>query len=259
MGWLVTTPSAKTWPERLRHTLWLCGLLLMVSQPALAFRLVPMREEFDPAGRGANRAFRVENDGNETVAIQISMLKREITLEGQELTTPADEEFIVYPPQFLLEPRQAQTIRVKWIGDANPARELAYRIVAEQLPVNFSKHPTGGAKVNLLVRYVGSIYIVPKTATPEISLESVRMRMNADLSRSLELTFSNTGTKHDVLRNLRLRLQSGGQTVELGPEQLEGVSGENLLSGSRRRFTIPWPVGLPDGRITATFDYHRRP
>ena len=242
-----------------RSSLLLTVLFLLVSIPAaLAFTLVPIRMEFEPAGRGASQSFRLENDSSNTVPVQLSMLTRQMDLDGKETNAPAEDDFLVYPPQVLLKPNQVQTVRVKWLGTPKPEKELAYRILAEQLPVNLEKEKPGESRINVLVRYLGSVYIVPKGAKAEVVLESTAPQTDAAGKRRIELIFHNRGKAHSMLNDLRLKIQAGGKTVELGPEALPNVAGENVLAGQKRRFLLPWPEGLPEGPVQVTFDFTKR-
>jgi fimbrial chaperone protein len=241
-----------------RFYLLLPALLFLALPAAQAFKLVPIRMEFAPAGRGANQAFRLENESSNTVAVQLSMLTRQMDLDGKETNAPAEDDFLVYPPQVLLKPNQVQTLRVKWLGTPKPEKELAYRILAEELPVNREKDTQNGGKINFLIRYLGAVYIVPKGAKADVVLESAMPRTDAAGKRQIELIFNNLGTAHSILSDLRLKIQAGGKTVELGPEALKNVAGENILAGQKRRFSLPWPEGLPDGPLQVTFDYSKR-
>ncbi len=240
-------------------SLLLATLFLLTPSPAAqAFELVPIRMEFEPAGRGANQSFRLENGSSNTVAIQVSMLTRQIDVNGKETNAPAEDDFLVYPPQVLLKPNQVQTLRVKWLGTPKPEKELAYRILAEELPVNREKDTQNGGKIDFLVRYLGAVYIVPKGAKANVVLESAAPQTDAAGKRQIELIFHNRGTAHSILSDLRLKIQAGGKTVELGPEALKNVAGENILAGQKRRFVLPWPEGLPEGPLQVTFDYTKR-
>jgi fimbrial chaperone protein len=242
-----------------RFSLLLTVLFLLAANPAaLAFTLVPITMEFEPAGRGANQSFRLENDSSNSVPVQISMLTRQMDLNGVETNAPAEDDFLVYPPQVLLKPNQVQTVRVKWLGTPKPEKELTYRILAEQLPVELDKEKANVSRINVMVRYLGSVYIVPKGAKADVLLESAVPQTDAAGKRQIELIFHNRGTAHSILRDLRLKIQAGDITVELGPEALPNFAGENMLAGQKRRFTLPWPEGLPDGPLRVTFDFSKR-
>ena len=257
MGWLVMLNLINKKLRLLKLGPLLGCALLAATQPAHAFKLSPIVMDFAPSGREANQSFRVENDSEQRVAIQISMLKRDMELDGKEINSDGDNDFIVHPTQILLEPKSTQTIRIKWIGERNSDKELAYRIVAEQLPVNLTKEKQTGAKIDILVRYLGSVYIVPKGAKSEVVLDSIS-EQQANETNQLIMVLHNRGSTHTVLRDLRFKFQAGGKTIELGPEELKGIAGENILAGKKRQFTLPRPVGLPNGAVKATFEFKRR-
>ena len=117
-----------------------------------------------------------------------------------------------------------------------------------------------GAGIQIVMKYIGNIYIVPKGIQPEVTIESVRVDKTGDVSPKLNLTFRNQGTSHTILRDLTLDMtqeNDAGETVtiRLKPEDLRGVAGENILAGHRRLFQIPLPPGLQDGDIEVSFSF----
>ncbi len=240
------------------------GLSLLGTHAAFAgaaFKISPPSMVFTPAGSGATRSFRVDSTGDQPVAVEIRMAKRQVSQDGTETQPSADADFIVYPPQILLKPGQSQTVRVTWLGDPNPSSELAYRIIAEQLPINLPEiqQNQGGlaVKVKALFRYVGSIFITPKNVAPKVVIEQANCQLEPGKAKQLKLTFANQGTAHTYLSGLKLNLSSAsqqGKAVNLLPTQLVGINGENLLAGTKRQFTLACPTNFPVGPISATFE-----
>jgi len=56
---------------------------LFASPDAPAFVLIPITMDFDPAGQGTHRTFRVENESDAPVAIQGSMVARKMDIDGR--------------------------------------------------------------------------------------------------------------------------------------------------------------------------------
>jgi fimbrial chaperone protein len=237
-------------------------VLLSCISPALAFKLDPISRVFDPAGSGATQSYQIINDSAEQIAVELSMVERTISIDGQETNESADDDFLVYPTQIILPPQGVQSVRVTWLGDPNPEKELAYRLVAEQLPINLKKPEasqpettTGGIQV--MFRYMGSVYIRPQNAKSEVVLHSITREKGTDGNDLLMITFENQGTRRAVLSDLNLNLTSEqGAQITLKPEQLEGVNNGVILAGNQRRFSIPWPEGLPVENVTATFTFN---
>ncbi len=246
----------------------LVAVLPSSSQVEATFLFSPMLSSFAPAGQKATQSFFVKNTGKKSTAIQIRMVKREMDLDGKEINTNADDDFILYPPQMLVKAGESQAVRVTWVGNASPSKELSYRIIAEQLPIDLTEiTQTQGSttvSIKVLFQYMGSVYVVPPNVAPNVSLESAVCQVETDKAgkkdNKLQLTFANQGTAHAILTNLRLNLASIGKEsnpVKLEPKQLTGVNGENILAGSKRQFSLPCPAGLPNEKLSGTFEYDR--
>lgn len=232
-------------------------------QPGNAFKLEPISRTFSPVGSGSTQSYKIFNPSNERVAINISMVHRLMDKAGQESHLPADDDFLVYPPQILLEPNAMQTVRVTWVGDSEPTQELAYRLIAEQLPINLAppstqkgKSPTG--KIKVLMRYVGSVYIKPEKVKPDVVFLSVEHLQSPKGNSQLALRFHNLGTAHASLRKLQLRLMAEqGEVLELTPEQMGEMRNATILAGKQRQFLIPYPANLQFKPVKATFTFQQ--
>lgn len=241
--------------------LGLALLLALAPLSARAFRFVPFTAEFDPAGADANQTFKVENNSKERIAVEIGVYRRAMNLDGSDELSSAEDDFVVFPAQVVLEPEKSQVVRVQWIGDPKPERELAYRIVAEQLPVDLEPAEGTGGSVRILVRYMGSIYVRSPGAEPDVVLESAEPAESDQGERQLAITLRNRGRAHAILRNLELSLvgeaDSDGDpaSLTLPSEELEGMSGENILADQSRRFVLPWPAKLAFDPVDVTFQF----
>lgn len=242
----------------LRWKFWLAimaWLLLSQLTPVFAFKLVPISMNFEPSGRGANRNFRLENPSDAAVAVQISIVKREMDIDGKETYLPADSDFTVFPPQTVLQPNQNQTLRVMWLGKTKSAKELNYRILAEQLPIGLDKEKQSESKIKIVIRYLGSIYVIPKGAKPRVVVDSVGQEKKGDKT-NLVITLNNLGNAHALLRDLKLRLSIDNKVVELTGPQLKGMDAENVLSQQKRRFVIPCPKGFENNTVQVELEFN---
>ena len=171
---------------------------------------------------------------------------------GEDILVEDIDNFVVFPAQVILQPGQEQAIRVQWIGDPAPSQELAFRLIAEQLPIDLGEAQEEGGQMKLLVRYIASLYVVPDGAAPEVALVSA---VPSSDGAGLELVFENSGSAHALLSELVLTIAGGGGEVVLTKGQLEGVAGQNVLAGRTRQSVIAWPAGIAPGPVTATFTY----
>ena len=234
-------------------------LLLANIQPSWAFEIVPISRTFTPTGSNATQSYELIGDKTEPEAVEMSVVKRKMDLDGKETYEPADDDFLIYPPQIILKPKTRQTVRVTWLGDPNPQQELSYRLVSRQVPINLNKpeinkstQTTG--KVEILLSYMGSLYVRPADVQSKVVVDSVIVQ-NDKGKAAIALILDNQGSARANLRNFSLNLTSGGKTVILKPEQLKEIKSETILAKSKRRFVFAYPADLPQGNVTATFEY----
>ena len=234
-------------------------LLLVNIQPSWAFKIEPISRTFTPIGSNATQSYDLIGDKSEPEAVEMSVVKRKMDLDGKETYEPADDDFLIYPPQIIIKPNTKQTVRVTWLGDPSPQQEIAYRLVSRQVPINLKKpevgkpnKPTG--KVEVLLTYMGSLYVRPDDVQAKVVVDSVIVQNDQGKS-TIALILDNQGSARANLRTFSLNLTSGAKTVTLKPEQLKEIKSETILAKSKRRFVFAYPADLPQGNVTATFDY----
>lgn len=235
----------------LRGLMLMLGAMLLGTGPASAFRLIPIEMEFEPTGRGATQIFRVENDTQLPIAIEIHVTGRKMGPDGEDLPADPSDDWVIFPEQLVLEPAQNQSVRVQWTGNPKPEQELAFRLVAEQLDVDIGQTPAQqGGKVKLLVQYKASLYVVPPGAKPQITVISAGPMQLVD-GVVMEVKVRNDGAAHRILRDPTLVVEAGGKSVSIPADHLGGLAGENVLPGVTRSFLLPWPGDLPKGPLNA--------
>jgi len=221
-----------------------------------AFSFVPISQDFSPSGAGATRNFKLSNDGADQIAVKIGIYTRVADEAGVEKNESAESLFTVFPSRVVLKPHSVQVVKIRWIGTPTPAAELCYRVFVEQLPVQFqAPDEKAGAKIIMLFRYLGTIYIVPPHVAPAISMASSPVSDTTGENR-LKLTFSNSGTAHAILNKLALTLSTdGGGTVSIPPEKLDGINGENILPGGKRSYLLNLEKDYPADKATIAFTF----
>ncbi len=247
----------------------LLGLIVagaLCGAPAAAFKISPFTAEMAPSGSHATLDYTVENDSSDPTAVQISVVKRGQAEDGSETLSQAEDQFLVFPAQLVLLPREKRTVRVQWLGPVKPEKELAYRLIAEQLPVDLGRAGATTNSLKLLVKYQTAIYILPPGIHPDPARDLVIQRAapgrDSHGRTTLELTVANHGPMHINLRGVRVTAKSmgDGKSVILSPPQLTGsMLGENVLPGSARRFAVAWPPELAIGPVSATLEVQGAP
>ena len=235
-------------------------LLLGSVRTAAAFQFTPLSQVFTPTGSTSTQSYEIVNDTDEPIAIEVSMAASELTITGNESLIPAEDDFLVYPPQMILQPDEMQIVRVSWLGDPEPPQELTYRLIAEQLPIHLVDpeapipNQTRG-EIKLSFRYIASVCIQPPGVAPDVSLVSVEPRVTDSGETKLLVTLANQGDGNARLSDWHLDLIGQGQTVQLTPALAKEMNGRVILPGEQRQFELAWPAGLPMGAVTATFQF----
>ncbi len=231
---------------------------MCVATSVSAFQFTPISKDFDPNGTGARQTFRVINDTDKTIGVQISALTRDMDLYGDETLEDASKYFYIYPKQVVVKPDSYQTVRVQWKGPAAIDEELSYRIEAEQLPLNFNQ-TTEGANLNILLVYRGTMYVVPEDISYNLRMLSIKTHIESDGSKFVAIEMQNDGNTHQIMYQPEFTItsHSGDITtsqVTLTQDELKGFAGENILAGQRRIFLVPWPAELKEGQLSATYE-----
>lgn len=243
----------------MRATLLVLAVLLTYGTSAHAMKFSPIEMSFSPSGRESVRTFRLENDTDKAVAVEISIFSRVTTLDGSDELESAADDFVIIPEQIVLNGGDVQWIRVQWIGNPRPDAELAFRLIVEQLPIDIGDQPeVEGGIIRLLVRFLASVYVVPRGVAADISVVSA-VQATGPADRSMLLVeLHNSGTEHKILDGVHLTITSLGNqesaTITLSAEDLARLGGRNILAGATRRLKLTWPEGLPPGPVAVSLD-----
>jgi fimbrial chaperone protein len=224
------------------------ALSALFAPSAHAFRLEPMVLTVPVTEPRAAGTYTVENNTTGKVAVEFQMKERRIDAEGNE-ERPAAAGFLVYPQQLSLAPGEKRSVRVTWAGDKVPAGELAYRLVATQLPVDFAKEKSG-TNIKFLLEYVASFYLTPKNAKGKLKVAKQLVNEKGEL----EVRVKNEGNAHELLEKLELTVQGGGKTFTPPKEILAELRTGNVLAGAERVLRVALPKGFAkDARAKVSF------
>jgi fimbrial chaperone protein len=223
-------------------------MFLLVGVAASAFSISPMSLSFSPSGENTIQSFRLTNNSSDSLAIKVYVVSRQMAIDGTETLKPADDLFVVYPARVVLAPNAIQVVKVQWKGPPDVSMEQNFRIVAEQLPVDFGVQKIGN--IRILFRYMGTIYISPPNVTPNVVLDSVEKT-----DKGLAITLYNKGPAHVLMSNLTLSIKTGEWSKTYSPEELKGFNGENMLAGLKRTFVVPLPPDVKGSDFNVAFKF----
>lgn len=244
--------------------------ITMIAKPLWAMRVSPMVIEME--SRGANSVARVEvqniNAGN--LAFETRVFRMELDKFGNITETPADEEFLIFPPQGILPTSGRQVVRLQWLGDPEPPTSQAYYVSIQQLPVRTEPGSPEelGAQVQILYNLRPLVVVAPPGAQPDVKAASVKQANfkpkpingvpTPDLLDGVEITLKNDGRRHAMMSNFTWKLVGKDRNgewlrVDVSPEDLSQAIGTGFIPAqSERTFQLP-VSGFNNDPIALTF------
>lgn len=254
-----------------------CALLAVFSAfaalavPAFAMRVSPMVIEMESRGTNATARVEVQNINPGNLAFETRVYRMEIDPEGKITETPADEEFLIFPPQGILPAGGRQVVRLQWLGEAEPQTSQAYYVSVEQLPVKLEPTAvdTVGAQVQILYNMRALVVVAPPGAKPEVEAAKVEPVLyqppplpgteeQPPMMQGVAITLRNEGRRHAMMANFTWQLVGTGDDgqflrVDISPEELTRAIGTGFVPAQGERiFRVPVP-GFGPGPIKLTF------
>lgn len=249
----------------------LLAAIAIFITPAIAMRVSPMVVEMESRGSDAVARIEVQNINAGKLAFQTRIFRMEIDKDGNISETPADDQFLVFPPQGALPASGRQVVRLQWVGDAELATSQAYYFSVEQLPVAFE--PGGaeavGAQVQILYNMRALVVVAPPGAKPEVKAASVKQlnyqppagpgaKVLPPMQDGVEIVLRNSGRRHAMMSNFGWQLE-GTDTkgkwlrVDVSSEELTRAVGTGYVPAmGERTFRLPVP-GFGQGPIKLLF------
>ncbi len=225
------------------------ALLLFSSLvPVAAFQFSPLEQEFSPTGAESTKTYTIVNDSSDTIAVEVSALTRELTINGTEENASAAAYFSIVPSKVLLRPQSSQIVRVQYRGPRTVPTELSFRLRAEQIPYTQGRTQENTSMFNFLYVYTTSLYITPARASEKVEVTSAAPARSVDGRQVLSLEITNTGTVHQILNDLKVEVIDNRtrKSVIYQGDALGVANGLNLLAGKKVRVHLAWP---------STFEY----
>lgn len=221
-----------------------------------AFELTPFSVTINSEGRDSSAFIKIKNKHDQAKAIQVNMVTREPDVFDKEKNNQdAEDDFLVYPPQFILEPNSTKLCKITWIGDPLTKRERSYRFIVDELDVDLNPKLEKKSGIRILMRYEGALYV--KSADAEeakVLVKTYKTFIDEEGNEKLSLTLLNNGGIHRLLLNAELSLSSDeGEETVLSSDKLKGLEGSNLLAGREREYHFSVPKNLQGQAVKASF------
>ncbi len=218
------------------HRLFMLAFAFFVTT---GFSLNPMSHVIRLEDKQTQAQFMLDNPTSEPMAVEVSVRDRIQLADGKE-DTPVSHDISVFPPQLIIPAYEKRSVRVQWRGK-KPKTERAFRVIAEQLPLQVDGKKKKGSGIKMLLKYVAALYVNPGDTEAKLSVSEIIA------GNELTVVLENQGSEHQMLINPTLTLTKGTQKIRLSGDALKSMAGENMLAGSRRIFRIPSVPAVTNG------------
>ena len=257
------------------------AIMSCVASPAQAMRVSPMVAEMTTGGTAAVARIQVQNLNPGLLSFETRITRIEFDDQGNIKEYPADEDFLVFPPQGQLGPSARQVIRLQWVGPADMPASRGYYLSVNQLPIQMSADSGGtpGANVQVVYHMKALITVAPPKAEPKVEAVSVKPIMieakappavdgkaapvastPAAPAPGLEIVLRNSGNRYAMMSGVRWILEGkdkAGKPLKLvvTPDEINRQVGVGYLAplGGTRTFTLPTSAGFGPSPIKISF------
>lgn len=230
------------------------------TAPVLAMRVSPMVLEMESRGSGAVARVEVQNINKGNLAFETRVFLMTFNEQGEMVETPADDRFLIFPPQGVLSAGARQVVRLQWVGEPDLAASSAYYVSVQQLPVAFEPkaNESIGAQVQVLYNMRALVVVAPPGAKPDVKAKTVHQlnyqppaAAGSDklppMQDGVQITLRNDGRRHAMMSNFGWRLEgtdAKGEKlrVDIAPEELNRAVGTGYVPAlGERTFRVPVP------------------
>jgi len=202
-----------------------------------AQRVQPMVFEVEPIGAKSSASLRVENTQQNAMTVEIIPTKITMDEFGIETLAPADDDFLIYPPQTLIESGKTQVVRVKYVGDPSIDTSQAYRVSVKQLPVDLKD--SGHTGVGMVINFNTLLNVVPVGVESALTVTEIKPQSD----RRWEISIENTGNRFSRLSKTVWRVldtRDPSNTKRIKSLDVGQLAERNLvLPHSTLRMSIP--------------------
>jgi fimbrial chaperone protein len=252
------------------------GVALAMSTAASAMSLSPMVAEISVDGAGSSARVQIGNETDQPLPYETHITRVDFDEYGVPTETPADDDFLVFPPQGALPPKSSQVIRVQWLGDPTLKSSRSYYLEVRQIPVPLTSAPGtagAGAQIQITYRIKALLTVAPHGATPKVFVRNavatmIEPRLPTQVPTGgpppakvpgIQVTLQNEGNRHALMGGLTWIVEGTGADgrafrVEVPRSTVSTAIGAGYLppDGAQRIFSIPFDTPSK-GNLTVRF------
>lgn len=227
---------------------WLFVLLICLSSPIQAMRVQPLLLEINSNKNGAAATINVFNDGPNQLPLEITMEHLTLNFNGRSQVEPADESWLVFPPQVIIPPGGQQNFRLQWLGEPLLEKSQSFYVAVKQVPVVMKEGQSG---IQLVYNIRALVNVAPPNSRSNLIVNKAEVITDKNQTARISVVLDNAAQRHAMFSDHELALELTDQkgktfwSYELSSNEIFQTIGGGLVQpGKQRIFTLP--INLPE-------------
>ena len=213
---------------------------LLLPGVADAQSVQPMAFDLEPVGAKARETLTISNTTESTLTLEMTASAIEVKADGSEHWTPADENFLIFPPTAIIQPGKIQAVQVQYVGEPELSESVSYRVSVKQVPVDLGN--VQESQIQVLVNFNTLANVVPPKAKAVPVIEEITDAAEAGF---WDVTLRNAGNRYFGFAKTAWYLSGGGQDREIHGKEIARINNSNLvLPNTVRTIRVPAPEGF---------------
>jgi len=188
--------------NKVSAALLLIVMVLGLSPLVSAQSVQPMVYELAAIGAQSSTDLAIENTKSSPITYEMTAVKVTHDEFGNETRVDAEDDFLIYPPQTLVQPGKKQIVKVKYVGDPELEQSQTYRILVNELPVDLTGGENSG--ISVAINFSTLCNVVPLGSSA--ALEVIELSDAEDNKWSV--TIENTGNRYSRLTETTIEFSS---------------------------------------------------
>ena len=202
------------------------------TQTAAAYEVAPLHHYLELVGKNAMSSFAITNTHDYPLTVEMMIEKRIFKNSVHVEDVPADDDFLIFPPQAIIAPGKVQRVQVRYVGESMDESEF-FRLIVRQVPVELDSAESN--QVNLSYNFNSAVYVAPKGAKSKL----VAGAITPSAGGSFDVVVTNEGQYHALLPSLVWTASNGSQKKVLDSSSVPLGETNFVEPGGVRTINIP--------------------
>jgi fimbrial chaperone protein len=221
---------------------------LCLGVAASAYQVQPLTYFLTPTGPKSQTRLTVINTDATQLDTELAVFSVDVDVDGKRAFTPADDQFLIFPPQASIKPGAAQSFQVRYIGDPAITQGRIYVVRVKQLNINYVERevkPGTTSRVAIMLNFNTTAVVQPVKAHDDVAIVSNLTPLAGKDAKSVGFvaTVANSGDAVADLSALKWRLLRDGKSEDLEIMKLKFGETSMLAPGAQRRIVLDGALG----------------